>query len=349
MSTITKEKNMITKKILAGILGVLMLLCTFAVADYSADQPLTNVEHGMIYGDVVFVYSEEDVYEKLDSIDENTMSQDLTIDNIPEGATIVSARLYNYVTFSTAEYRDTSQPGDTAEARMTFNGAEVVCQYPEGLADPLDVSNPVDYGNGVIQYWDTKGQDYSSTSYDCPSGTFVWDVTDLIEGSDTYTATITNADRTPTTSTSKYGNESFATYGFSLLVVYDIEPEGPQPVHRYYSISEGADILKGDGWYETPENATTTAFFEGGVPMVKQADSAELTTVVISTDKVLNNVFFNDVDLGPCTQVTDKRIGVDTFDVKPYIQNHGNFAEIEDRGDYVVVSNAFLVTEYFVE
>lgn len=341
-----------TKIMIAGIMGALMLFSFLAAADYSADQPLTNVEHGMTYGDLVFVYSEEEVYERMDSITENTMSQELTIPEdatIPDDATIISARLYNYVTFSTAEYRDTSLPGDTAEAKMTFNGAEVLCQYPEGLADPLDVSNPVDYGNGVIQYWDTKGQGYSSTSYDCPSGTFVWDVTDLIDGSDTYTATITNADRSPTPSSSKYGNESFATYGFSLLVVYDIEPEGPQPVHRYYSISEGADMLKGDGWYETPENATTTAFFEGGVPMVKKADSAELTTVVISTDKVLNSIFFNNAYLGPCTQVTDKRIGVDTFDVKTHIQNHGNFAEIEDSGDYVVVSNAFLVTEYFVE
>ena len=340
-----------TKIMIAAIIGALMLFSFLAAADYSADQPLTNVEHGMIYGDLVFVYSEVDVYENLDSINENTMSQDLEL-IIPDDATIVTAKLYNYVTYSTAENRDMSQPGDTAEARMTFNGAngaEVLCQYPEGLADPLDVSNHVDYGNGVIQYWDTKGQDYSSTSYDCPSGTFVWDVTDLIDGSDTYTATITNADRTPTTSSSEYGNESFATYGFSLLVVYDIEPEGPQPIHRYYSISEGADILKGDDWYETPENATTSAFFQGGVPMVKKADSAELTTVVISTDKVLNNVFFNDENLGPCAQVTDKRIGVDTFDVKPHIQNHGNFAEIEDCGDYVVVSNAFLVTEYFAE
>jgi hypothetical protein len=344
-----------TKIMIAGIMGALMLFSFLAAADYSADQPLTNVEHGMTYGDLVFVYSEEQVYERMDSITENTMSQDLELE-IPDDATIISARLYNYVTFSTAENRDTSLPGDTAEARMTFNGPEneVLCQYPEGLADPLDVSNPVDYGNGVIQYWDTKGQDYvingiPKTSYDCPSGTFVWDVTDLIDGSGTYTATITNGDRTPTTSTSKWGNESFATYGFSLLVVYDIEPEGSQPVHRYYSISEGADMLKGDGYYETPEDATTTAFFEGGLPMVKKADSAELTTVVISTDKVLNTIFFNNAYLGPCTQVTDKRIGVDTFDVKAHIKNHGNFAEIEDSGDYVVVSNAFLVTEYFVE
>lgn len=337
-----------TKIMITAIMGALMLFGFLAAADYSADQPLTNVEHGMTRGDLVFVYSEVDVYEKLDSITENTMSQDLELE-IPEGATIVTARLYNYVTFSTAENRDVSQPGDTAEARMTFNGAEVLCQYPEGLADPLDVSNPVDYANGVIQYWDTKGQGYSSTSYDCPSGTFVWDVTDLIDGSDTYTATITNADGTPTTSTGIYGNESFATYGFSLLVVYDIEPEGPQPIKRYYSISEGADILNGNGFYETPEDATTSAFFKGGIPMVKKADSAKLTTVVVSTEKGLNSISFNNEYLGQCTQVTDKSIGVDTFDVKPYLLNHGNFAEIQDSGDYVVASNAFLVVEYFAE
>lgn len=331
--------------LIAGIMGALMLFSFLAAADYSGDQTLTQYERGMTYGDLVYVTVEDgSAYTTLDATDPtDIMTQVLDIGSeIPEGAEIITARLYNYVSWSTPDYRDFSNPGDPAEAKLTFNGVEVTCQNPKKF------SNTIDYKNGVTQYWDSKGQGYSSTMYDCPSGTIAWDVTDLvIDGENT--AIIANADSTPTVRSDGVP-ESFTTYGFGLLVVYDLEPEDPNSNKAHYWILEGADMLKGDGHYETPEDATTSGFFSG-VPQYNNVESAELTTVVISCDKGLNSVFFNGEDygsLGIAPENADKAIGVDTFVVDPVyeLQKTGNLVEIQDSGDYMVASNAFLVVDY---
>jgi len=97
--------------------------------------------------------------------------------------------------------------------------------------------------------------------------------------------------------------------------------------------------------YELPEDATTSGSFKS-VPQYKKVESAELTTVVVSCDQELNSVFFNGNNLGPCSQVSSQAIGVDTFDVTPYLLKSGNIVEIRDSGDYMVPSNAFLVVDY---
>ena len=328
--------------LIAGIMGALMLFSLLAAADYSGDQTLTQYERGMTYGDLVYVTVEDgSAYTTLDAGDPtDTMTQLLDISNeIPDGAEIITARLYNYVSWSTPDYRDFSQPGDPAEAKLTFNGVDIICQ------NPATFTNTIDYGNGVVQYWDTKGQGYSSIKYDCPSGTFAWDVTELVvDGQNT--AIIANADSNPTVRSDGVA-ESFTTYGFGLLVVYNIEPVGSQPDKCQYWILEGADMLKGDNYYETPANATTSGSFIGSVPFYSQHEySAELTTVVVSCDKGLNNIFFNGNDLGSCSLVNSKAIGVDTFDVTWDLLKNGNIVEIRDSGDYMVASNAFLVVEY---
>ena len=337
-----------TKQLLAGIVGALMLLCMSAVADYSADQPFTQYQRGMTYGDLVYVAAPPggSAYVTLDSIALNTMSQDLVID-IPDGATIITARLYNYYTWSTSDYRDTGEPGDPAEANITFNGEKVTCK------NPVTFTNTIDYGNGVVQYWDTKGQGYWDSTYDYPSGTFAWDVTDIfVDGLNN--ATITNADSSPTSSGGDpLGNEAFTTYGFGLLVVYDIEPVGPHPEKSHYWILEGADILYGNKWWEYPDDCIAGGFFGGGVPQFNKPDntrSAELTTVVVSVNtENWASVSLNNNFLGYCSNVGDESIAVDTFDVCPIweLQKTGNFVEIQDSGDYSVPSNAFLVVNYY--
>lgn len=332
------------KIMIAAIMGALMLFSFLAAADYSGDQPLTYYDRGMTCGDLVYVTVEDgSAYTTLDAGDPtDTMTQILDIgDEIPDDAEIITARLYNYASWSTPDYRDWNNPGDPAEAKMTFNGVEVTCQNPDTF------TNTIDYGNGVVQYWDTKGQEYLSKMYDCPSGTIAWDVTDIVVDGEN-TAIIVNADSTPTVRSDGVP-ESFTTYGFGLLVVYDIEPVNPNPDKVQYWILEGADMIKGDGNPETPEDATTSGFFTGNVPMFKKVDSAELTTVVVSCDKGLNSVFFNDEDLGPlgvAPSNADKAIGVDTFDVTWELLKSGNMVEIQDSGDYMVASNAFLVVDY---
>ena len=337
-----------TKQLIAGIVGALMLLCTSAMADYSADQPFTQYQRGMTHGDLVYVAAPLDgsAYTNLDATDPtDIMKQILDIgSDIPDGATIITARLYNYVSWSTPDYRDWANPGDPAEAKLTFNGVEVTCQNPPTF------TNTIDYGNGAVQYWDTKGQGYGG-QYDCPSGTFAWDVTELVVDG-VNTAIIANADSSPTVRSDGVP-ESITTYGFGLLVVYDIEPVGPHPEKSHYWILEGADMLYAKEGHELPEDCKTVGFFGGGVPQFNKPDnafSADLTTVVVSADKApLNKVFFNNQYMGDCTLVNDKSIAVDTYPLEIGWELHktGNFVEIQDLGDYMVPSNAFLVVNYY--
>ena len=133
-------------------------------------------------------------------------------------------------------------------------------------------------------------------------------------------------------------------------MVYDIEPVGPHPEKSHYWILEGADMLFAKEDYEPPADCITVGFFSGGVPQFNKPDntiSAELTTVVVSADKPsLNNIFFNDIEMGPCTMVNSNSVAVNTFDVCSELQKTGNFVEIQDMGDCMTPSNAFLVINY---
>jgi hypothetical protein len=340
----------------AVIIAVLLAFSSPATADYSGDHPLTTYEHaylkdgGLIYETV----TDGSGYTLLNAIESDTYSQPITI-NIPEGATVKRARLYNYYAWSKSDFGNKEMPGLPAEAVLTFNGATVTCQ------NPTPITNPIDYGNGVVQYWDTKGQGYSSTTYDFPSGTFAWDVTDLVTGSGTYTATITNADSTPTLS------EYFNTWGFGLLVVYEDAEEIDNKLE--YWIDEGCDYLLAREGFETPETATTCAPFDGitrwGNPEhTWDKQDSELTTVVMGPDKgdpddwgaSMNMNYFNGLTsydrIGPSTidpSVPEgyeaKAIGLNYYDVTQYLIHKDNIAYFQDRNDCEVVSNAFLVAE----
>ena len=331
-----------TKKV--GIaLVVLMVAAALAaptVADYSGDHSLTIYEHGLVDGGLIYETVTDGsgyVDGKLCAVGSATYSQNITI-NIPEGATVKTARLYNYYTWSKSDYGDKYTPGDPAEAVLTFGDATVTCQ------NPTPITNPINYGNGVVQYWDGKGQGYDpaivgkyAKLYDFPSGTFAWDVTDLVTGSETYTATITNADSSAT------AGEYFVTYGFGLLVVYEKVDPDAEPDTEYW-IAEGCDYLMAKK-YETPEDATTSAKFDG--KELKKTEG-KLTTVVTASDKgilkpPLNMVYFNGKEIGPSTAANNKAIGVNDFNVK--LKKVLNIAEFQDRDDCEVVCNAFLVTK----
>jgi hypothetical protein len=333
------------------VIAVLLAFSSPAAADYSGDHPLVTYDHDVIHGGIVYeTVTDGSGYTTLYALGSATYSQDITI-HIPKSATVKMARLYNYYTWSKSDGGDTYTSGDPAEADLAFNGVKVTCQ------NPSPITNPIDYGNGVVQYWDTKGPDYEcGIKYDFPSGTFAWDVTGLVTGSGTYTATITNADSSPTS------NEYFATYGFGLLVVY----ETPGRIaNTEYWIDEGCDLLLNTSQYSVYEPiATTNAPFPGYIEednMKKIYQSAELTTVVVSSDKgsakknewaeSYNMNYFNSLsnEIGPSTAVSDKAIGLNYYDVLKLLQPCENIAYFQDRdlgtgrGDNEAVSNAFLV------
>jgi hypothetical protein len=373
-----------TKKYMLPFVVVMAVLLAFGspaaaggIGGYAGDRPLTIYDHQTINGGLVYetvtdgsgytlLYATE-LYPFIGYLENRT--QEITI-SIPAGATVKTARLYNYYCWSTPNNDIEDKPGMPAEAKMWFtnpNGEtqEKVCVHglPDGLANRNSLANPIDYGNGVLQYWDTKGQNYASKTWDYPSGAFAWDVTEMVTGSGTFVAKIENADSTPTGfrpehSYPSQSRERIVTFGFALLVVYE-QSSSPQ---IEYGIAEGCDSLI--GWcsanpFESWEDATASATFSG----VSGAGNADLTTVLTCSDggvatEPRNMMCFNcptscldcidqnnpsECCIGPSTAAGIEHIGVNYFDVTTV--SGDNVLEFQDRGDCEYVHNAFLVVE----
>jgi len=331
-----------TKIGLIALVSVLAmcLFATPAMADYTGDHPLTVYEHEEIEGGLVYeTVTDGSKYMKLYSpppevAPKPVLSQDLTI-TIPDCAQVKTARLYNYYTWSDSGYKYV--PGEPAEAILTIS---------DGVNTwTTEVNNTVPNPE-VAHYVDRKG----FGSWDYPSGTFAWDVTDYVTAGGTYTTTIENAKDLTWSETNwelPDPGEYFCTYGFGLLIVYEMD-EGPDVE---YWITEGCDMLYASPYYGiTPEMATTQAVFADPEFEFEDVASAELTAVVSASDKgswipPRNMVLFNDVAVGPSTAVSDRAIGVNIFDVLYLLSEEQNIAEIQDRGDYEAARNAFLVVE----
>ena len=322
------------------VIAVLLAFSSPAAADYSGDHPLTIYDHATINGGLIYeTILDGSGYKNLNAILSETQSQDITI-HIPEGATVKTARLYNTYCWSKPDFANNYNPGAPAEAVLTFSDGITTqirtCQH--SYADWTEAQNPIIYDTGVIHYWDTKNLSKYGGMWDFPSGEFAWDVTDMVTGSGTYTATITNADSTPTP------GERFVTFGFGLLVIYE-DPSGPE---IKYWVTEGCDILMARTW-ETPENATTSATFVGSIN-VSNVKSADLTAVTTCADGGLmdpptNMMYFNGEEIGPATAAGICHYGVNHFDVRTLLRSDDNVVEFQDRNDDHYVHNAFLVLE----
>ena len=334
------------------VIAVLFAFISPAAADYSGDHPLTIYDHATINGGLVYeTITDGSGYKNLNAISSETQSQDITI-RIPAGATVKTARLYNTYCWSKPDFAPPDKSGAPAEAELTFSDGitTVTKSCVHGYTDAeIDlIPNPIYYGTDAVHYWDSKGQDYMYWSniygwipdirWDFPSGEFAWDVTDMVTGSGTYTATIKNTDSTPTP------GERFVTFGFGLLVIY----EKPTRPWIEYWVAEGCDILMARTW-ETPENATTSATFVGSMD-VSNVKSADLTAVTTCADTgsynpPLNMMYFNGVEIGPATADGICHYGVNHFEVRTLLRSDDNVVEFQDRNDDHYVHNAFLVIE----
>jgi len=326
------------------------------IGGYAGNDSLFHIwKHGTINGGLVFeTVTDGSAYKKLQAMPEEeegplpNLTQEITI-SIPEGATVKLARLYNYYCWSTSDRDDPGNLGMPAEADIWFGKdaptVKKICKHglADGLANRNSLANPIDHGNSVIHYWDTKSQNYTGkTDWDFPSGVFAWNVTDMVTGSGTYVAKIQNNDSTPTAGLpgKPWGVwERIVPFGFGLLVVYE-HPDSPE---IEYGIAEGCDYLMASGW-ETFENATTSATFGG----VGGATDAALTTVWTHTEggrltPPQNMMYFNGVEIGPSTAVSDLAIGLNYFDVTT--KSDENVVKFQDRDDDSCVHNAFLVVE----
>jgi len=169
-------------------------------------------------------------------------------------------------------------------------------------------------------YVDRKGYE----PYDYPSGVNAYSVN--VKGSGVYTATVTNV-----------GIDKVSIQGIGLLVVYN---DSKSPEIEYW-INEGYDLLYASNGV-TPEDATTSALFEGSID--KGNVTATLWTVVPSGDKGNNTLYFNEgVWQGIWDGKPYKDLAFNKTDVTTYLETDNNTAQIQDRGDFMAASNAFLV------
>jgi len=166
------------------------------------------------------------------------------------------------------------------------------------------------------------------------------------------------------------GNSTFVIQGTGILVVYS-SMSAPE---KMIVIKEGCDMLY-NSFGITPDMATSTLVFDPSFDLDRMG-SATLELVAPSggytrSDVIQKNaVYFNsrqESELpGFFTTILDlvfpqargktwvdvfdsdnqQQIGIEKRDVTPYMVGRSNFASVQDRGDYLLLTNAVLQVEY---
>jgi hypothetical protein len=273
---------------------------------YMGDKPLTTYAHETITGDIIYTYGDSHYSGKLFTDDAYTVNHSITL---PEGATVKSARLYNYWTWSAI---DTT--GKYPLMSLDFDGSTL---SPE------------------VQYDDRKGW---GSAYDYPAGTWAYNVTALVTGSGDHTTVVTNTD----TDTDAF----FCMDGLGLLVVY--EDQNGQVVEYWINEgADMLSTQQPASGGLTPEEATATSLFTGSVDLSNVA-SARLWTVVQSGGDMNDKLIFNNMNwTGVYDSTPYPDLDIDEARaVEDYLTTSDNIAQISGApipGDYLVPSNAFLV------
>ena len=295
------------------ILSVVLLFLGFVpvaaqepeINGLAADKPLTTYSHDTVTGGITYTAGDSYYSGNIFSGDTYTIHQTVSI---PEGAVVKLARLYNYWTWS-AE----GSTGTYPDMKLTFDSVELESDQ---------------------QYSDRKGWG----SYDYPSGTWAYDVTDYMTASGTYTVVVENTGPT---------GAFFAINGMGLVLVYtdangkDIE----------YWINEGCDMLnsqmKDDGspkYYATPEQTVTELM----KPTISQASikSASLWTIIQSGDWDENALLVNDNKKTGIYDGTHPDLEINIQDIKSQLNPGENMIQFQAVGDFAVPSGSILVVEY---
>ena len=297
---------------------------------YKANHPLENAAHGMLRGGLLFTTGDGE-YGGLYSVgDTRDTNYEITI---PAGASVELARLNVYYTW---HYEKTSCPA--MEVSITNDaGTHIV---------PLDK-----------RYNDIKCQ-CPGAVWVFPWGNYVYDITDYIASSGTYTVTV-----------KRTGGPSFCIAAPGIEVIYEDETK---PLIEYW-VNEGADILiggrRGDGGYLSLEECINNATFKGEVNLSK-VENATLGVVSPWAGSawqpgMTNYLYFNGIELGRGVyhgyderysetidsitveiNSTNAQVGVNVSNVTSYLNASINWVGQGDDGDNMMPCNAFLVVEY---
>lgn len=320
--------NMKSVIILINFCLLLSVLIAPASASYAGDKPLQTVLHDKHQGDLYFSLGDSRYSGELACNDSYVTNFNI---EIPAGSSVKTARAYVYWVWS----------------KKGLDGI-----YPEFEISLVnsDTAIPI---TGEQRYTDTKG---FASRYDFFSGVDAYDLTGNISESGSYSISLMNAAE---------DERTFCVQGIGLLLVY----EGSDLPTIEYWVNEGCDMLYAEYGIE-PEMATMTTSFEGEIDP-EQMVNAQLITVspsggYSSGTGTRSKLFFNENTkkipvLGDIIQLlfgTGKswkniyttndtvQIAVDRRLVSSYIESNGNFASIQDNGDYLLATNAILVVEY---
>jgi len=302
---------------------------------YMADEPLENIAHGTVHGGLIFTTGDGEYW----GLYSAGASKDTTYGiTLPEGASVVLARLNVY---------------------YTWHKDEESCPKMEVSIDGNTVSLDASYND--LKCW-------GSNNY--PWGNYVYDLTDNIQGSGTYTVTV---ERT--------GASMFSIAAPGIILVY----EAKNAPMREYWINEGADLLmggrrKGGGYLSLEECNNTATFPEPEDPVDLEVEKAIVGVVSPWGDDELDNIFyFNDEELGPDDAIyfndekpekgvycgyhnpcssdeeiesismriegNEAQVGIAAFDVTYYLEDYNEVIQGDD-GDNMMPTNAFLVITY---
>ena len=314
----------------ALILLNLLLLTIPASASYAGDKPLQTVIHDEHHGALDFSlgnsrYSGEITFNKSYMVNFNIEP--------PAGSSVKVAKAYVYWVWSKKELE-----GIYPKLNVSLVNSGNVIPLPEGH-----------------MYTDTKG---FASRYDYFSGTNVYDLSGNISKPGNYSISLVNGAEDGST---------FCVQGIGLLLVYD----GSELPMTEYWINEGCDMLYAD-YGITPEMATMTTPFEGNINPDNITD-ARLITVspsggYSSGKEARSKLFFNEKTsqipvIGDIIQLlfgsgkswdnvyqTNEtvQVALDEKIVKDYLEPTGNFASVQDNGDYLLATNAILVLKHKV-
>ena len=270
-------------------------------------------------------------------------------------------------------YEGTFKEGDTygtewnillpADASIETARLYLYWGFAEGYTQPIAFN--VKFNDHLLaqdpaypEYSDYPIEEGTAYGYNYAYGVYCYDVRDYVTGSDESTVTIRDL----------HGAAKTCIAGMSLVIVY----ESDEGILTKYWINEGADVLGagGSGLRFSPllpDECTTEVVFEG------DADSDGLSNATLITvvpwgnrgnervDEVFyrgtkwvgkkkNGLYFNGKELKDGVWICDcnkDSVGIDKRDVKDDLVKRNNVAELQDRGDGMMVSaNAFLFLRY---
>jgi hypothetical protein len=316
----------------AALCLLLVLLSGTAGATYGGDRPLNGTYAGEVRGNYLLDFGNSTYVGSVLPGDTYTAAYSV---ELPPGAEVQFQRLYVYWAWSRISQKAVYPAFGVSDSRQPGSVLALAGRYP-----------------------DSKG---FVSQYDFYSGLDAYDMQPLVPGTNNFTITC-RQEGLP--------NSSVILFGIGVLSVY-VTPEGKRSL---IWVKEGSDLMY-SSYGVSPEMATNTLVFEGSLPKGK-IDSADLLLVAPSggysrdIEVDLNRLMVNRLDeektpplirtifslLFPNYKGKEwgdifsldnaTQIGFERKEIRPYLKTEDNHVAVQDRGDYLQLTNAILTITY---